>query len=116
VLSDFSERLYARRLFKTQELYGDARDPIARERVHQAARDIARARGFDPDAYIGLDVAGDAPFDDSTDLRVVFPRGPAKKPSEVSLILGRILGERLERVRLIFPAELRDDLAPAFDA
>jgi HD superfamily phosphohydrolase len=116
VVRDFAERLHARRLFKTYELYGEAREPAAAERVHRAAREIARARGFDPDHYIGLDVASDVPFDDTSDqLRVVFPRGPSKKPSEVSLLLGRLRGERLERVRVIFPPELRDDLAPAFE-
>jgi HD superfamily phosphohydrolase len=117
ILRDFSERLFARRLFKTHELYGEAREPHARERVHAAAREIARANGFDPDAYVGLDVASDLPFDDSSDsLMVVFPSGPPKKPSEVSLLLGRLRGERLERVRLIFPPELRDALVPALSA
>jgi hypothetical protein len=116
VVRDFAERLYARRLFKTYELYGDAREPATAERMHQTAREIARARGLDPDQYIGLDVASDVPFDDTSDqLRVVFPRGPSKKPSEVSLLLGRLRGERLERVRLIFPPELREELAPAFE-
>src|SRR5258706_15922294 len=102
-------RLSRRRLFNTHDLYGEARDPAAREKVHAVARDIARSRGWDPDIYIGLDVARDVPFDDSKDpLRVVFPRGAAKKPSEVSLLLGRLHREPLERVRLIFPPELRE--------
>jgi HD superfamily phosphohydrolase len=117
VLADFSGRLYARRLFKTHELYGDQREPAARERLHAAARDVAKSRGYDPDVYIGLDVAGDMPFDDSHDsLRVLFPNGPAKRPSEVSLLLGRLRGERLERIRLVFPPELRDDLAVIFES
>jgi hypothetical protein len=114
---DFASRLYARRLFKTHELYGEAREPAARERTYARACDVARAKGFDPDYYVGLDVASDVPFDDSSDqLRVMVPTGPSKKPSEVSLLLERIRGERLERVRLIFPAELRDDLALAFES
>jgi HD superfamily phosphohydrolase len=117
VLSEFAKRLYSRRLFKTHELYGEAREPEARERLHQTAREIARRRGYDPDVYIGLDVASDVPFDDSNDsLRVMFPNGLSKKPSEVSLLLGRLHREKLERVRLIFPPELREELAPAFES
>jgi HD superfamily phosphohydrolase len=114
VLADFARRLYGRRLFKTHELYGDAREPAAQRRLLETARDVARRRGFDPDLYIGLDVASDLPFDDSRDsLMVVFPKGPAKKPSEVSFLLGRLRGERVERVRLIFPPELREELSSA---
>jgi HD superfamily phosphohydrolase len=117
ILADFATRLHGRRLFKTHELYGEAREPAARGALHEAARDVARQKGYDPDVYVGLDVASDLPFDDSNDsLMVVFPKGPPKKPSEVSLLLGRLRGERLERVRLVFPAELREDLAPVFDA
>jgi hypothetical protein len=116
VLRDFAERLYGRRLFKTHELYGEARDEKNRGRYLAIARDVAKAHGLDPDHYVGLDVASDMPFDDSSDpLKVIFPNGTARKPSEVSLLLGRLRGERLERVRVIFPPELRDDLVKAFE-
>lgn len=111
VLRDFSSRLYARKLFKTLELYGEDREPGRREELLGIARDVARSRGLDPDRYVGLDVASDLPFDDSNDpLRVVFPSGPPRKPSQVSFLLGRLNGERLERIRLIFPPELREDV------
>lgn len=114
VLRDFASRLYARRLFKTVELYGEDREPARRERLLGIVRDVAKSRGLDPDRYVGLDVASDLPFDDSNEpLRVVFPSGPPRKPSEVSFLLGRLNGERLERIRLIFPAELRDDVMSA---
>jgi hypothetical protein len=116
VLRDFATRLFSRKLFKTFELHGEARSPEMRTRLHERARDLARARGLDPDVYVGLDVASDLPFDDSSDnLSVVFPSGEPKKPSEVSFLLGRLRGERLERVRLIFPPELRDELVPALE-
>ena len=115
VLRDFSERLYARRLFKTHELYGEAREPGIRERHLETAREIARAHGLDPEQYVGLDVASDVPFDDTDPLQVIFPDGTARKPSDVSLLLGRLRGERLERVRLIFPPELREELVRAVD-
>ncbi len=116
VLADFATRLYSRRLFKTVELHGDAQTPESRGRLLRRARDIAKERGFDPDAYIGVDVASDLPFDDDHDtLRVVFPTGVPKRPSEVSFLLGRLRGQRLERVRLIFPPELRPDIIAALD-
>jgi HD superfamily phosphohydrolase len=117
ILRDFAERLSVRRLFKTYELYGDARDPSTQQRFLGIARDTARAHGLDPDHYVGLDVASDLPFDDSADpLKVIFPNGTARKPSEVSLLLGRLRGERLERIRVIFPPELREELVLAFES
>ncbi|HEX3597042.1 MAG TPA: HD domain-containing protein [Polyangiaceae bacterium] len=115
VLRDFAERLYARRLFKTHELYGDARDEGSRRRHLDVAREVARAHGLDPDHYVGLDVASDVPFDDSDPLKVIFPNGIARRPADVSLLLGRLRGERLERVRLIFPPELREELVRAVE-
>jgi HD superfamily phosphohydrolase len=117
ILRDFATRLSLRRLFKTRELHGAEREPAARARALDIARDIAKAHGLDPDSYIGLDIAGDVPFDDDNDsLMVVFPSGPSQKPSEVSFLLGRLRGERLERTRLIFPPELRDEIVAALDA
>lgn len=114
VLKDFATRLYARKLFKTVELYGEDREPYRRERMLGIVQEVARSRGFDPERYIGLDVASDLPFDDSNEpLRVVFPSGPPRKPSEVSFLLGRLNGEPMERIRLIFPPELRDDVLEA---
>ncbi|HVU03320.1 MAG TPA: HD domain-containing protein [Polyangiaceae bacterium] len=117
ILSDFSRRLYGRKLFKTIELYGEHREPAARHAALEKARDIARRAGFDADVYVGLDVASDVPFDDSKDsLRVVFPNGQSRRPAEVSLLLGRLDGERIQRVRLIFPPELREELNRVFDS
>jgi HD superfamily phosphohydrolase len=114
ILRDFATRLCTRRLFKTHELYGEDRTEARRTALFERARDVAKSRGYDEHYYVGLDVASDAPFDDSKDsLRVVFPTGPSKKPGEVSLLLGRLHGERLERVRLIFPPELREDIVAA---
>lgn len=112
ILRDFSTRLVLRRLFKTRELHGEECAPAARAKALEVARGVAKAHGLDPDIYIGLDVAGDTPFDDENDsLTVVFPNGSSQKPSEVSFLLRRLRGERLERIRLIFPPELRDEIA-----
>jgi uncharacterized protein len=117
VLRDFASRLVLRRLFKTRELHGKESEPAARARALDIARGVAKSHALDPDIYIGLDVASDTPFDDTNDpLMVVFPSGLSQKPSEVSFLLGRLRGERLERTRLIFPPELRDEIEAALDA
>ena len=53
-----------------------------------------RARaGFDPDVYVGLDVATDEPLGASgAPLMVVYAKGPARPLHEVSFLLGRLAG------------------------
>ncbi|MEB2313417.1 MAG: HD domain-containing protein [Sorangiineae bacterium] len=117
VLRDLSRRLYARRLFKTYELYGDQLAPAARAQALERATEVARRAGLDPRVYVGLDQASDVPFDDTHEpLTVIFPTGAPRKPGDVSFLLGRLRGERLERVRLIFAPELRDDIVRAVEA
>lgn len=117
VLKDLATRLYRRDLFKTYELFGDRRNPSELARIVEIARELAIRHGFDAAKYVGLDVASDMPFDDTGDrMAVIFPHGPPRKPHEVSFLLGRLQGERLERVRLIFPSELRDELRQAIES
>ena len=53
-------------------------------------------------------------FDDREDpLTVVFPDASSRPLADVSFLLGRLREEKLERVRLIFPAELRDAVRSA---
>ena len=53
-------------------------------------------------------------FDDTDDpLMVVFPTGAPRPLPEVSFLLGRLAGQRVERVRLVFAPELRDDIRRA---
>ena len=116
VLSDLTARLYARKLFKTYELYGELATPPARETLLRHARDIARQRGFDPEVYVGLDTASDVPFDDEDEpLMVVFPSGVERRPAEVSFLLSRLRGQTMERVRLIMAAELRAEIVEAIE-
>jgi hypothetical protein len=113
ILSDLSRRLYERKLFKTYELFGDEANDDAYELLLERARTIARRRGFDPEIYVGLDRAVLYPFDDSKGgLSVLFPDGKKKPLRDVSFVLGRLRGERLERVRLICPEEVRAELGP----
>jgi HD superfamily phosphohydrolase len=114
MLSDLARRFYARQLFKTHELFGEQATPEARLFALDAARDVARAHGLDPDVYVGLDAASTAAFDTNSDpLMVVFPGGDVRPLAEVSFLLGRLFDQRMERVRLIFAPELRDDIRRA---
>jgi len=111
VLSDLCERLVSRRLFKTYELYGDATEPGAKRQALEIARRLCKVEGLDPDLYVGLDTAAVAPFDDGDEpLMVIFPEGETRRPGEVSFLLNRLRGERMERIRLIFPPEIRANL------
>jgi HD superfamily phosphohydrolase len=114
ILSDLVARLRARRLFKTIELYGEAKTPRVRIEMLERAREAASRAGFEPSAYVGLDVASTIAFDDHEDpLSVVFPDASSRPLADVSFLLGRLREETLERVRLIFPAELRDVITSA---
>jgi HD superfamily phosphohydrolase len=117
VLADLCQRFYRRNLFKTYELFGEQATPAARIEALQIARDIAEQAGLDPEVYVGLDAASTVAFDDSEDpLTVVFPNGKSRALSDVSFLLGRLRSERMERVRLVFAPELRDQVIGALGA
>jgi HD superfamily phosphohydrolase len=113
-LAEIAGRIRARRLFKTLELFGDHATEVGRARALEVARDVARARGFDPEAHVGIDVASDVPFGGEDEpLNVVYSKGPARALHEVSFLLGRLAGQVLSRVRLVFVPELREAITHA---
>ncbi len=114
-LADLCRRLRARELFKTIEL-SHVESDVAPERAVEIARGVCAEAGLDPDLMVGLDVAEDVPFSAKVALRVIFPDGRARELSEVSFLLGRLRGERLRRVRLVFAPELRTRLHEALTA
>lgn len=111
-LADLCRRLRARALFKTMELSGVECD-VTPEHALSVAREVCADAGLDPDVMVGIDVAEDVPFSAKTSLRVIFPDGRGRELSEVSFLLGRLRGERLRRVRLVFAPELRPRLREA---
>jgi HD superfamily phosphohydrolase len=114
VLRDFATRLCQRKLFKTYELYAEQAEPNARLEAYEIAKDVARQAGYDPSIYVGLDVSSDVPFDDTHEpLTVVFPDNSQRRPADVSFLLGRLRGQKLMRVRLIFIPELRERIVTA---
>jgi HD superfamily phosphohydrolase len=117
ILSDLSRRLRSRHLFKTYELYGDLAEPEASLGALAVAREVARSAGLDDDTYVGLDRAFDTPFDDANEpLTVIFPNGSQRKPADVSFLLARLRGQRLERTRLIFAPELREAIVARLES
>jgi HD superfamily phosphohydrolase len=116
ILAELATRLFTRRLYKTYELYGQQTTPSWCNNAHAIVRDLAQNSGFDPDWHVGLDVARDVPFDDEdASIVVLFPNGQVRAPSKVSVILRRLSGESVERVRLIFPPEIRANVVAALD-
>jgi uncharacterized protein len=115
-LSDLAQRLFERRLYKTYELFGEQLEPAWRQKALQEVRALAKSAGYDPDWCVGLDVATDVPFEDgAAALTVLFPNGHQRSPSEVSLLLRRLSGEVMERVRLIFPPDLRSKVCACLE-
>jgi HD superfamily phosphohydrolase len=113
-LADMCKRIRERRLFKTFELFGEQALPAGSQEALARAREVAAARGLDPEVYVGLDVASDVPFGGEKEpLLVVFQKGRARPLSDVSFILTRLAGQVLSRVRLVFAPELRDDITRA---
>jgi HD superfamily phosphohydrolase len=113
-LADLAKRIRARSLFKTLELFGDQAVGTGAARALAVARDVAAARGYDPEAYVGLDVAADEPLATvESPLMVVYARGPARPLHEVSFLLGRLAGQVLSRVRLVLAPELREPVTHA---
>lgn len=115
ILADLCKRLRARALFKTIELFHERGGgyAIPPEEALAAAREIAAAAGLDPAVYVGLDVAEDTPYADDDSLKVVFPKGRARQPSEVSFLLDRLRDETVTRVRVIYAPELEDAMREA---
>ena len=115
ILADLCRRLRARALFKTIEIFRekDGARSIAPDDALAIARDIAAAAGLDPAVYVGIDVAEDTPYADDDSLKVMFPKGRSRLPSEVSFILDRLRNESITRVRVIFAPELREAMREA---
>lgn len=115
-LADLCRRFHARKLFKTYELFGERATPEGRLDALDRAREIALAAGLEPDIYVGLDAASTIAFDDGEDpLTVVFPGGVERALADVSFLLGRLRGQQMERVRLIFAPELREAIVRAIE-
>ena len=114
-LADLCARVRRRALFKTIELFGEWASEEGRQKGYALACEVARARGFDANLYVGLDLATVTPFTDEDDepLMVVYQKGPARPLYEVSFLLGRLRDQLLTRARLVVAPEIREEVMRA---
>ncbi len=120
VLRDLCGRLRARQLPKTIPLPdGEAAAP-QREEAAERAREVARRRGLRPELSVWADVTSDTPYpepaDDSPEgLWVSIRHQPIRRLGDISFLLGELRNKRIESARLVFAAELRDDVLAAIE-
>ncbi len=118
VLADLARRLWARRLPKTVPLPVDGRTTGSWQEAVDRARSVVARHGLSPELSVRLDVPGEAaytePDDDSADgLWVLLRHQPIQRLGRISFLLGELRNKTIERPRLIFPAEVRDEVLAA---
>lgn len=120
VLSDLTRRLAARHLPKTVPLSADGRQSGAWDEAVLRAREIVSRRGLSADLNVRLDVPSEAPYEEPDDdspegLWVTIRHQPIQRMGRTSFLLGELRNKTMERPRLIFPAEVRDEVIAALD-
>jgi HD superfamily phosphohydrolase len=119
-LSALTRRLAARELPKTVPLPVDGRTNGGWDAATERARAVATARGYDPDLVVWLDVATEAPYtepegDSAEGLWVSIRHQPMTRLGRISFILGELRNKRIDRPRLIFPADLRTEVLASLE-
>jgi uncharacterized protein len=121
ILRDLCDRLLARRLPKTIPLSELPEAEPSWLIAHQRAAEIATRHGYRPDLYVWLDVPSDVPYQEpesprASGLWVARRHRPLARLGEVSFLLRELRNKRALRPRLIFPAELRDEIGAAIES
>jgi hypothetical protein len=94
-------------------------EPLWRE-CHRRACEIATSRGFRADLYVWLDVPRDVPYAEpsgsrSSALWVSLRHRPMARLGDVSFLLRELRNKLTVRPRLVFPAELREQVVAAVE-
>ncbi len=115
-LAELSKRLRCRKLPKTIPLPDNRRDQW--NEALARATEIVAAGGIRPDLAVWLDIAEDVPYHEPTDgstdgMWVTLRHQPLQRLGDASFLLGQLRNKRIERPRLIFPAEFRDEVLTA---
>ena len=117
-LRDLTGRLFSRSLPKTLPLPDAADSQPIREKALAVAREITAAAGFRSDLYAWLDCPFDVPYREPCErsvegLWVQLRHHPLCRLGDVSFLLRELRNKRIERPRLIFPKEVRDQVEEA---
>lgn len=120
ILADLSRRFFARVLPKTFPLPDSPGSESLWTRCHEVAADIAQRHGYRPDLYVWLDLPSDVPFSEPTEqgdgaLWVALRHRPMALLGDVSFLLRQLRNKTTVRPRLVFPTELRDEIAAALE-
>jgi len=115
-LASLSRRLRNRELPKTVPL-PDERRSLWSEALERT-REIVASHGARTDLTVTLDRAEDVPYPEPTDtspdgLWVTLRHQPLRRLGDASFILGQLRNKRIERPRLIFPGDYRDEVLAA---
>jgi HD superfamily phosphohydrolase len=116
LLASFSRRLRSRQLPKTVPL--PDHDPAIWSVALGRVREVVSARAARTDLTVWLDKAEDVPYPEPTDgstqgLWVTLRHQPLRRLGDASFLLGQLRNKRIERPRLIFPGEYRDEVLAA---
>jgi len=119
VLADLASRLRSRSLPKTVPL--PEADPAAWEEARARASEVVEGHGMRANLRVFLDVPSDVPYPEPEDdsprgLWVVLRHRPIQRLGAASFLLGNLRNKRIQRPRLIFPAELRTEVLDAIGA
>jgi HD superfamily phosphohydrolase len=117
-LADLTRRLQIRQLPKTVPLPPEGRETGIWQRAEERVREIAIQHGYQPELVVWLDVAHEAPYtepegESAEGLWVSLRHRPMTRLGRVSFVLGELRNKRVERPRLIFPAEIREKVLAA---
>lgn len=115
-LASLSRRLRNRELPKTVPL-PDERRSLWSEALERT-REIVASHGARTDLTVTLDRAEDVPYPEPMDaspdgLWVTLRHQPLRRLGDASFILGQLRNKRIERPRLIFPGDYRDEVLAA---
>jgi len=115
-LAELSKRLRARQLPKTVPL--PDHQPQLWDEALERTRDVIASHGGRTDLSVWLDLAEDVPYREPTDgstggLWVTLRHQPLRRLGDASFLLGQLRNQRIERPRLIFPAEYRPEVLAA---
>lgn len=118
ILADLARRLRARALPKTLPLPPET--PRVWEEAQARASEVATRHGLRADLSVYVDETSDVPYPEP-DAADPSPRGlwvkirhrPIERLGEASFLLRELRNKRIQRPRLIFPAELRDEIEAA---